>query len=73
MYSISTTYHLLNKRAATTNDELLYEWFLVSGGTYLCSTERQITNLTFTHLHHKQLVKNAKITYAHHKCQTTCL
>jgi len=30
-------------------------------------------NLTFTHLHHKQLVKNAKITHLHHKCQPTCL
>ena len=25
------------------------------------------------HLHHKQLVKNAKITHMHHKCQSTCL
>ena len=26
-----------------------------------------------THLHHKQLVKYAKITYLHQKCQTTCM
>ena len=28
----------------------------------------QTWGLTFIHLHYKQLVKNAKITYLHHKC-----
>ena len=57
MYSISTAYHLFKEKAATTNDELLYDWFLVFRGTYLCSTERQMANfIVCSHFVHEEVI-----------------
>ena len=72
--SVILTSHLLSEFQVS---EHIHSW-TVNSVSSLVKDPKHITAITsppkpdLYHLHHKQLVKNAKITHLHHKCQTTC-